>query len=635
MIKDIIKTGMITCMTVLALAGVIPHQITDASEYMEEENYNELYSPVKINETNFPDGVFRKYIDENFDKTDDDTLTGDEIAEITTIQVKGMGIAALIGIEHFPLLETLECENNLLTGIDVSKNTNLSDFKFGRNKIKEIDLSKNTRLYRLSCASNMLTELDLSNNKSIIFLNCSSNTLTHLDLSENERLTEVQCYNNKISRLDISKCTSLEKLNCMKNELITLDARNSKQLSFIKCEQNLLEDFKIAGCDKLIEIFCEKNQIKELDLTGCTKLYRLYCNQNKIENLIFSGNDNLLKVECQDNCLEELDIRNCKSILNLFCGRNKLKKIRVDGCSTLQRLACNQNELEEINLNGCVKLFDLSVGKNKLTTIDVSDCPMINSIGFSDNNIMHVDFSDKKLLKNLNADGNYRKITLVGGRFDMKSISEDFDMNRTRNWTNAEVDGSIITVSDPAKEVTYEYDVHRYDPYNTYSEIFTLIPVDNQPVVSDADIRVHPKPRRLYYNGTDQELVEKGIATKGVFMYSLYEDGEYSEKIPTAVDEGIYNVWYYVKTSDIYFSDSKKCCVEAVILPEAKGDINADRKINTLDLILLKRYLLCVDKRSLKNMTQADTSGDGRINVLDLFVLKKFIISSEYFYGLT
>ena len=145
---------------------------------------------------------------------------------------------------------------------------------------------------------------------------------------------------------------------------------------------------------------------------------------------------------------------------------------------------------------GSEQIAYFNIGANKLTDLDMSDCPLINFIGISKTNILHIDFSDKENLRNMNADGISREISLFGRRFDMKNISEDFDMSRTRNWTNAEVDGSIITVTDTTKAVTYEYDVHVYNPIHTYTEMFTLIPIPGVPEIvgdvnADAKADIH------------------------------------------------------------------------------------------------------------------------------------------------
>ncbi|MBQ8297388.1 MAG: hypothetical protein IJX77_06360 [Ruminococcus sp.] len=84
---------------------------------------------VQINETNFPDDAFRSYVDENFDTTDDDILTAEEIAAVTEIALYNddavITVADLTGIGYFTALTTLYCYQSQLTSLDVSKNTAL------------------------------------------------------------------------------------------------------------------------------------------------------------------------------------------------------------------------------------------------------------------------------------------------------------------------------------------------------------------------------------------------------------------------------------------------------------------------------------------------------------------------------
>lgn len=78
---------------------------------------------VEINETNFPDETFRDYVNTSFDTTDDNMLTADEIAAVTSISVNSQSIASLTGIEYFTGLEKLYCTNNQLKYVNLDKNT--------------------------------------------------------------------------------------------------------------------------------------------------------------------------------------------------------------------------------------------------------------------------------------------------------------------------------------------------------------------------------------------------------------------------------------------------------------------------------------------------------------------------------
>ena len=67
---------------------------------------------VEINKTNFPDGTFRAYVTREFDSNSDKVLSDAEIALATRIDVRGMGIQSLQGIEYFAALEYLDCYDN-------------------------------------------------------------------------------------------------------------------------------------------------------------------------------------------------------------------------------------------------------------------------------------------------------------------------------------------------------------------------------------------------------------------------------------------------------------------------------------------------------------------------------------------
>lgn len=80
-----------------------------------------------------------------------------------------------------------------------------------------------------------------------------------------------------------------------------------------------------------------------------------------------------------------------------------------------------------------------------------------------------------------------------------------------------------------------------------------------------------PTAKNLIYNTEQQELVNKGTSSEGTLMYSLEENGTYSENVPKAKDVGDYIVWYYVK-GDTSHLDSDKQYVK-VSISKANTDI--------------------------------------------------------------
>ena len=96
---------------------------------------------IAINDTTFPDAVFRGYIAENADTDKDGLLSETEIAGVTGLDVSGMGIQDLRGIGYFTVLESLDCSGNELTSLDLSANTALQTLNAENNRL-DIELDE-------------------------------------------------------------------------------------------------------------------------------------------------------------------------------------------------------------------------------------------------------------------------------------------------------------------------------------------------------------------------------------------------------------------------------------------------------------------------------------------------------------
>ncbi len=196
--------------------------------------FDEVKDPndIPINDTSFPDKAFLDYVKQEIDTDGDGILSTAEQNAVTVIDVSGMGISDLTGIEHFPNLKSLKCYDNQLTKLDVSQNSELIELECYGNQLDELDVSENVMLAYLYCYNNRLTSLDLSKNAYLIELGCSGNQLTSLDLSQNTDLTRLICSKNQLTSLDLSKNTALSKLDCSDNKLpITVSGTGQFDLS--------------------------------------------------------------------------------------------------------------------------------------------------------------------------------------------------------------------------------------------------------------------------------------------------------------------------------------------------------------------------------------------------------------------
>ena len=144
----------------------------------------------------FADANFKAYCVANFDTNGDGEISVAEARVVTYINVYGLNITSLVGINAFTSLQSLECSCNQLSSVDISQNTALTYFNVGYNQLDFLDASHNTALQDLICDQNQLITLDVSNNTALEVFDCRSNLLTSLDVSKNKALTELWCSSN-------------------------------------------------------------------------------------------------------------------------------------------------------------------------------------------------------------------------------------------------------------------------------------------------------------------------------------------------------------------------------------------------------------------------------------------------------
>jgi len=102
-------------------------------------------------------------------------------------------------------IKHLQCPENQLTGLDVSKNPTLEELNCSNNKLANLDISNNPELWRLSCSYNQLTSLDVRNNRKLENLYCNNNQLTAEALNTlfgTLHSTEVEYFRGKIIFID-------------------------------------------------------------------------------------------------------------------------------------------------------------------------------------------------------------------------------------------------------------------------------------------------------------------------------------------------------------------------------------------------------------------------------------------------
>ncbi len=202
--------------------GTEPMSATKGDSIDESSVKATASGDVVINETNFPDEIFRVHV-RQYDTDNDGTLQESELSVVTKMNGNDKGIADMTGIEHFTSLTHLYCSSNQLTELDVSDLTHLRWLWCYSNQLTELNISNLTDLTSFDCGHNQLTELDVTDLISLKYFLCNSNNLTNLDTSSLNNLIEFYCGSNQLTELNVANLTNLTKLSCFNNHLTGLD----------------------------------------------------------------------------------------------------------------------------------------------------------------------------------------------------------------------------------------------------------------------------------------------------------------------------------------------------------------------------------------------------------------------------
>jgi hypothetical protein len=187
-----------------------------------------------------------------------------------------------IDVSNTTLEQIFVCRSEILTHLDVSKNTHLKSLEAYVNpNLKSIDVSSLINLEFLDLGDCDLTNLDVSKNLMLTELYVTNNKLSTIDVSQNKQLKVLKCKGNQISNLNILNNDKLETLIVEDNKLSAINVRNNTALTYLNV--------------------CDNAEISIVDVTANTALKELYCHGLAISELNIANNTALTKLECHNN----------------------------------------------------------------------------------------------------------------------------------------------------------------------------------------------------------------------------------------------------------------------------------------------------------------------------------------------
>ena len=256
------------------------------------------------------------------------------------------------------------------------------------------------------------------------------------------------------------------------------------------------------------------------DLTGITyfaNLTTLNCDNNKLTRLDMSGNPALSTLSCQHNELEELNLKDNANLTELNCSYNKLTTLDVSKNAKLSALRCYNNGMEELNLGDITHLTLLRCEDNNLTELDVSKNPYLKELQCRENKLRRLVIGQKYRLTGLYLRGNQltsldlsttREIWNLddlwqlcaidvdeNGTFDLNSLPEGFDEDKTSAWLGCTKSGSILKVN--SHRVRYLYNTG--STYNKQKRMTVILTVNQHKYQWNYDDTKHWRTCELDY----------------------------------------------------------------------------------------------------------------------------------------
>ncbi len=403
----------------------------------------------------------------------DDYVSTSKIETVTGLDIHGLNIADLTGIEDFTNLISLLVYDNQLTSLDVHHNHYLQYLYCHQNQLTDLNVFRMRYLEVIWAHLNQFSSLDVSWLISLKTLYVGNNQLTSLDVSNNAALENLYCYSNQLTSLDVSQNADLKKLWAQNNQLTSLDVDSNPLLEQLWCQDNQLTELHIQnGANNLLsgtftigsityarmratgnpDLTCiyvddatsannganfyhdwEKDATATYvaDAAECQQLTETYVpddnfehyleTHNNIGNPVPVGDPNSLGNGVDgDNYVTTSKIEN---LIGLYIYNQNISDLTgIEDFTALQILSVFNNQLTSLDLSSNTNLQYLYCQDNQLTSINISQNTALKGLYAYDNQLGNLDVSNNPSLQTLYCYSNQLTSLDVSQNADLKKI---------------------------------------------------------------------------------------------------------------------------------------------------------------------------------------------------------------------
>ena len=218
--------------------------------------------------------------------------------------------------------------------------------------LTELKLTDTPQLKWLLVGRNSLTVLDVTGCPELVHIECPENNISKLDISKNTKLTTlITTSNPNLGTVNFSSCPEMlyiDMHNCPK--VYAANVSMLPKLYYLSVETTGISSIDVSKNPELKTLNCGYNRISRLDVSHNTKLQELYfSNKNtagsRASSIDLSNNPDLVNIFIDNQKLTSLDLSNNPNVQSLFCAGNELTELNIVGNTNLALVSCYNNRL--------------------------------------------------------------------------------------------------------------------------------------------------------------------------------------------------------------------------------------------------------------------------------------------------
>lgn len=319
------------------------------------------------------------------DVNNDNQIQITEAQNVAHLWLLASNINSIQGIAGFSNLKFLNVSSNNLNSIDVSQNLLLEDLRLENNNVSVLNTSQNSQLKKLLISYNNINNLDLTQNVNLETLFCGNNVLNNLNVNTNTLLKSLMCMDNNISSINLSNNLLLESLTVDSNPITSLNLVNNANLKHVSCrwinisylnlsENVILESFNCSNNSLLNIIDVRNGNNYNMFSSGVTKMNN--CPQLTCIYVDSTGNTNVLNSWLKDWTATYVNNEAQCNTLNVADFSYKpMVKIYPNPTNSFIYIKIDHNlmnsEYTLLEMNG--KIIKNGTLHNEITLIDISN----------------------------------------------------------------------------------------------------------------------------------------------------------------------------------------------------------------------------------------------------------------------